>query len=327
MGEDESIEMNSFLPRPYALEEKEPKKPEFKPWFIFVTMVMATWYILNLFEVFNVLLGTLAPFPLQRISNSGSKDWINVINRAIGTFEGIKKGSTGNAASKVPLNWISGKTTYSYYVSALCRETEDMDRVCYTKEPPFLSFILDLGILEAHRSQDKELSLVSWTEEFKSVLVEALTEVERCGFHEQIFKEKVKDLDAQDIETVKLWKSLVSQDYPGGWTLRVLIFTFGFIFDAWIIAAVALGVATRKNSLWLDIPLFCGSFMHFCRLLAWFFSTFVIFPPLMWAGPLYNELHIEQTLHTVVSITDAFQIFYPVVWAFFVMEITRKSPN
>lgn len=322
---EEAIEMTSFTPKPYALEKKPPK-PKVKPWMIFVTTAVAIWYMLNLFEFFNVLLGTLAPFPLQRISNSDSKDWINVINRAIGTFEGIKKGLTGDAASKVPLDWVSEKTSYSFYVSALCRETENMDRVCYTKEPPFLAFILDLRGLALQKSQDKENSLDSWVQKFESVLVEALTEVERIQYQAQVFKEKAMELDSQDVETVKLWKNLLSQDYPRGWTLRMLIFTFGFIFDAWIILVVALGITTGKKSLWLDIPLFGGIFIHFCRLFAWFLAVFVVFPPLIWAGPLYNGLHIEQTLHNVVSITDAIQIVYPVVWALFVTEITRKSP-
>lgn len=325
--EDNSIEMRSFL----SSSNKPTETPHFKPKVSFskivITFVMISWYLLNLFIFSNFLLGTLAPFPLQKISNSDPHGWINVMQNTINALESVKKGATGDTAPMLPLQWPHGKTTYYFYFSSLCRETEESEKICNQENLPFVAFLNDLGSLMAQALDvdDVEGFVETWTDGFKNLLVEALTEVEREKLHEQIFGEKGELLDSLSVDVIKGLKFHLGVEFPPGWSFRLFLFTVSFALDAWIVIAAAQGWRLGDKTPYLDIPIFGSCILHFVRLLSWFLTTFVLFPALVWEGSLYEGLENSSFLHALVSMVDAFQITYPLVWYFFLLAVTRDQ--
>lgn len=325
--EDNSIEMASFLSSTNKATETPHFKPKFSTSKVLITFVMTSWYIFNLLIFSNFLLGTLAPIPLQKISNSDPHGWIHVMQNTINALESVKKGSTGDAASMLPLQWPHGKTTYYFYFSSLCRETEESDKICFLKDLPFVAFLGDLGFLVAQTLDvdDVEGFVETWIDGFKNLLVEALTEVEREKLHEQIFGEKRNELHSLSVDVIKGLKFRLGVEFPPGWNFRLLLFTVSFVFDAWIVIAAAQGWRLGDKSLYLDIPVFGSCILHFVRVLSWFATTFVLFPALVWEGSLYEGLENSSFLHALVTIVDAFQIFYPLMWYFFMLFVTRDQ--
>lgn len=281
--EDNSIEMRSFLSSPNKPTETPHFKPKFSISKVLITFVMISWYLLNLVIFSNFFLGTLAPIALQKISNSDSNGWINVMQNAINAFENVKEGSTGDAASMLSLRWPHGKTTYYFYFSNLCRETEETEKICFLKDLPFVAFLRDLGSLVAQilDVDDVEGFVETWTVGFKNLLVEALTEVERETLHEQIFGEKRKEFDSLSVNVIKGLKFHLGVEFPPDWIFRLFLFTVSFFFDAWIVVAAAQGWRLGDKTFYLDIPLFGSCILHFVRVISWFVTTFVLFPALV----------------------------------------------
>lgn len=172
---------------------------------ILLRVFLYLWYIVYLYVIILVIgyrHTTISSFTM--VGEDSNTSWLPVVKTVLNLAESISPGSTNHILENLPGKLPFGQTTFYIHHFGICKEDQNLERICYSGENVLRVLSLDVAIQAAELKGTKTSDFRSqWEERYNSILEAVSASVERhtvCGKRLiwNLFFRKciVKDVDA-----------------------------------------------------------------------------------------------------------------------------------